>query len=139
MENLSQSKGDVGRLLDRHGIKPTRQRVAIAGVLFGRCGHFSADEVMAMANADGAGVSKATVYNTLRVLCGHGLVREVIADPTRIFYDANMTPHHHFYDVDSGQLTDIDASGVTVTGLPPLPSGAIAEGIEVVVRVRRAR
>jgi Fur family iron response transcriptional regulator len=60
----------------------------------------------------------------------------VIAGPGRVFYDPNTEPHHHFYDVDTGELTDIDARAIEVTGLPPLPAGAVAEGVDVIVRIR---
>jgi hypothetical protein len=80
---------------------------------------------------DGAGpVSKATVYNTLKLFVERKLIREVIAGPGRVFYDPNTEPHHHFYDVDTGELTDIDARAIEVTGLPPLPPGAVAEGVD---------
>ena len=72
-------------------------------------------------NAADRRVSKATVYNTLRLLTEKGVIREVIADPSRVFYDPNTSVHHHFYDVASGELTDIDAAQIQVTQLPPLP------------------
>ncbi len=65
-------------------------------------------------------------------------MRELIVDPSKVFYDPNTTPHHHFYDVDSGELTDIPADSVRVEGLPALPPGVVAEGVDVIVRTRRA-
>ncbi|MBI3547275.1 MAG: transcriptional repressor, partial [Gammaproteobacteria bacterium] len=100
------------------------------------CAHLSADEVFRLINADNQRVSKATVYNTLGLLADKGVVREVIADPTRVFYDPNTTPHHHFFDVATGELTDISADQIHVTGLPPLPAGAKLEGVDVIVRLR---
>jgi Fur family iron response transcriptional regulator len=79
------------------------------------------------------------VYNTLGLLAEKGLVREVIADPTKVFYDPNTAPHHHFYDVSTGELRDIDASQVQVSGLPPIPEGAVLEGVDVIVRYRHPR
>jgi len=64
------------------------------------------------------------------------LIREVIVDPNRVFYDPNTRPHYHLYDVRTGQLTDIDAKDVTVSGLPPPPPGVVTEGMDIVVRVR---
>jgi Fur family iron response transcriptional regulator len=90
-------------------------------------------------NARHAETSKATVYNTLKLFLERGLIRELIVDPDRVFYDPNTTPHHHFYDVVTGELTDIPAEGVRVEGLPPLPPGTVAEGVEVIVRTRPAR
>ncbi len=99
----------------------------------------SAEDVFQLVNADNRSVSKATVYNTLGLLAEKGVVRAVIADPSRIFYDPNTGPHHHFFDVTPGQLTDISANQVNVSGLPPLPAGAQLEGVEVIVRLRPAK
>jgi Fur family iron response transcriptional regulator len=133
------SDTDVVALLRSHGIHPTSQRVLIARVLFTRCTHLSAEDVYQLVNVDNRRVSKATVYNTLGLLADKGVVREVIADPTRIFYDPNTTPHHHFFDVTTGELTDISAEQIHVSGLPPLPNGAQLEGVDVIVRMRAAK
>ena len=133
------SDTDVVALLRSHGIHPTSQRVLIARVLFTRCTHLSAEDVYQLVNADNRRVSKATVYNTLGLLADKGVVREVIADPTRIFYDPNTAPHHHFFDVATGELTDISAEQIHVSGLPPLPNGAKLEGVDVIVRLRAAK
>ncbi len=92
-----------------------------------------------MVNTGNRPVSKATVYNTLGLLAEKGVVREVIADPTRIFYDPNTQPHHHFFDVVSGNLTDISADQIHVSNLPPLPPGAELEGVDVIVRLRSGK
>lgn len=127
---------DIGALLTRHGIHPTRQRVEIARVLFSSTGHLSADRVLALVNRRRPATSKATVYNTLKLFRDRGLIREVIANPNKVFYDRNTSAHHHFYDVDSGELTDIDARGVEISGLPPLPQGTVTEGVDIIVRIR---
>ena len=119
------------------GVMPTRQRLEIARVLFSSAGHLSADRIHALVNERRPATSKATVYNTLKLFLGRGLIRAVIADPNKVFYDANTTPHHHFYDVHTGELIDIAADSVAVTGLPPLPLGTVAEGVDIVVRIRR--
>jgi Fur family iron response transcriptional regulator len=64
------------------------------------------------------------------------LVREVIVDPSKVFYDPNTTPHHHFYDMVSGELTDIPVAALTVSGVPLLPEGMLVESIDVIVRIR---
>lgn len=135
---MHQSKSDteIGELLRHHGIHPTLQRVLITRLLFARATHLSAEDVFRLVNTEGRRVSKATVYNTLGLLAEKGVVREVIADPNRVFYDPNTRPHHHFFDVETGQLTDISADQIQVTGLPPLPVGAQLEGVEVIVRLR---
>ena len=125
-------------MLKRHDILPTQQRLMIARVLFDRRRHFSADQVMNLVNEGKDHVSKATVYNTLGLFARNGLVREVIVDPTRVFYDPNTSNHHHFYNIDTGELTDIDASSLDVNDLPALPAGTVAAGVDVIIRVRNA-
>lgn len=130
------SQTDIAGFLQRHGIYPTSQRVIITRLLFEKCTHLSAEDVFRLVNEDNRHVSKATVYNTLGLLAKKGVVREVIADPTRIFYDPNTQPHHHFFDVTTGELTDISADQIHVSSLPPLPSGARLEGVDVIIRLR---
>ena len=126
----------VAERLRAHGISPTHQRIEVAYVLLERCAHLSADRILALVNARHAEVSKATVYNALRLFLEKGLIRELIVDPAKVFYDPNTAPHHHFYDVVTGELTDIPGDGVRVEGLPPLPPGTVTEGIDVIVRTR---
>jgi Fur family iron response transcriptional regulator len=132
------SEGEIGALLRERDIQATAQRVLITRVLFNRWTHMSADDVYQIVNAEDRQVSKATVYNTLGLLTEKGVIREVIADPSKIFYDPNTAPHHHFFHVDSGELTDIEGDAVEVNGLPPLPQGARLEGVDVIVRLRSA-
>jgi Fur family iron response transcriptional regulator len=138
MNMMPQPKPDmeIAELLRSRDIHPTTQRVIITRLLFDKCTHLSAEDVFRLVNADDRHVSKATVYNTLGLLAKKGVVREVIADPTRIFYDPNTQPHHHFFDVATGELTDISADQIQVSSLPPLPSGARLEGVDVIVRLR---
>jgi len=130
------SDAEIVELLRSHDIYPTTQRVIITRLLFEKCAHLSAEDVFRLVNTDNRHVSKATVYNTLGLLAGKGVVREVIADPTRIFYDPNTQPHHHFFDVATGELTDISADQIHVSSLPPLPPGVRLEGVDVIVRLR---
>ncbi len=130
---------DVASLLRQHGIQPTAQRTQITRLLRERCTHLSAEDVFKLVNAEQQQVSKATVYNTLGLLAEKGVIREVLADPTRIFYDPNTAPHHHFFDVTTGELKDIDADQIQVMGLPPLPAGTQLEGVDVIVRLRQAK
>jgi Fur family iron response transcriptional regulator len=126
----------VAALLRSHGIAPTHQRIEIAHVLFERREHLSADQILALVNTRHAETSKATVYNTLRLFFDKKLIRELIVDPSRVFYDPNTSPHHHFYDVVSGKLTDIPVEAVKIDGLPPLPPGTVADGVDVIIRTR---
>jgi Fur family iron response transcriptional regulator len=124
--------------LRAHGITPTHQRMQIAHVLFTRCEHLSADQVLACVNQRHAETSKATVYNTLNLFVEKRLIREVIVDPARVFYDPNVTPHHHFYNIDNGELSDIHEADIEVARLPALPSGMVTEGVDIIVRIRAA-
>jgi Fur family iron response transcriptional regulator len=136
MEAKTYTRESLPALLRAHGISPTHQRIEIAHAILSRGEHVSADRILALANDRATETSKATVYNTLKLFVEHKLIREVIADPGKVFYDPNTEPHHHFYNIDSGELTDIDAREIRVSGLPPLPQGATAEGIDVIVRIR---
>lgn len=136
MKTTGANRENMVELLRDHTITPTRQRVEIAHALFSRCEHLSADRILAIVNERACRTSKATVYNTLKLFLERKLIREVIVDPSRVFYDPNTAPHHHFYNVDTGELTDIDEADVRISGLPPLPQGLHVEGIDVIVRIR---
>lgn len=135
-DTLEAEVENLETLMRERGITPTQQRLEIAAVLLMRPQHLSADQVMALANRKGAAVSKATVYNTLKLFAAKGLVREVIVDPTKVFYDSTTAPHYHIYNVDTGTLVDVNSDLVAVQGLPELPNGTVADGIDVIVRVR---
>ena len=123
-------------ILRRHDINPTHQRIEIALALFARGEHLSADQILAIVNDRHSETSKATVYNTLNLFLEKKLIREVIVDPNKVVYDPNTEPHHHLYNVDTGELTDIDASRIEVSGLPQLPDGMVTDGVDIIVRVR---
>ena len=128
---------DVIQRLETHGVMRTPQRVEIGQVLFARPQHLSAERILETLRAMGSSVSKATVYNTLNLFAQKGLVRIVTVDPTRLYYDSTTSEHHHFYDADTGELIDIPAEEVEVSRLPQLPQGTVADGVQVVVRVKR--
>jgi Fur family iron response transcriptional regulator len=131
---------ELTELLRQRGISPTSQRLEIARLLFAHGDHVSAEAIFERVNADesfSGRVSKATVYNTLGLFADKGLIRQVIADPTRIFYDPNTEPHHHIYDVDSHTLIDVDESDMKIRGMPVLPDGTRLEGVDIIVRVSR--
>lgn len=130
------TKQEIVERLRAAEVNPTSQRVEVAHALYSAWAHMSADEIMAKVNAEYPVVSKATVYNTLGILVEHGLIREVIVEPGKVFYDPNTSAHHHFYNVDTGQLEDISADSIKLLGLPPLPTGATMERVDVVIRIR---
>lgn len=131
------SETEATERLAAFDILPTPQRVKIAQVLLVRDQHVSAEQVLERVNEVENCVSKATVYNTLGLFARKGILREVIVDPTRVFYDTNSCPHHHFYHVDTGELQDIMTDQLGLEGLPELPAGTVAEGVDIIVRVRR--
>ena len=132
----NRNRENIARLLRRHGITPTHQRIEIAYVLFKRREHLSADQILKWVNSRYAETSKATVYNTLKLFLERKLIRELVVDPAKVVYDPNTEPHHHLYDVVTGRLTDIPADNIRVVGLPALPPGTVAEGVDIIIRTR---
>jgi len=126
----------IKRMLIARGVRPTSQRVEIARVLLTEPQHLSADQVLARVNIHHPLVSKATVYNTLNLFARQGLIRQVIIDAGKVFYDSNTDVHHHFYNEDTGMLQDVDASMLKIDRLPELPEGTQETGIDVIVRIR---
>lgn len=119
------------------GLRPTRQRLGLATVLFEQgCRHVTAEALHAEAARAGVGVSLATVYNTLRAFTQAGLVRQVAVDGSRVYFDTNIGPHHHFFDEASGDLTDIAGEHIVIEGLPEAPEGSEVARVDVIVRVR---
>jgi len=134
----ARSRHDIAGLLRAHGVMPTHQRLEIAQVMLSREQHLSADQVLALVNALNAETSKATVYNTLKLFVEKRLVRELIVDPNKVFYDSNTGDHHHFYNVVSGRLTDIPAESIRLPDLPTPPAGMVADGVDIIIRTRPA-
>ena len=129
------SRKDVVKLLAKHGITPTQQRILIAQEMLHKHQHLSADQVLQRVNAHSNTVSKDTVYNTLGLFTEKGMIKEVIVDSSKVFYDSNTKPHHHFYDVDTGSLHDICSENLAIEGLPEPPSAMTIKDIDVIVRV----
>lgn len=128
-------RSQVVKLLQQHDITPTRQRIEIAGYLFQRPQHLSAENILEGVNAEGNRVSRATVYNTMGLFTNKGLVREVLIDRERVFYDTNRSNHHHVYDVDSGELHDVMQSDIEIATMPKLPDGARIVDTNVIFRI----
>ncbi len=121
------------------GIQPTSQRQQIAAVLLATDQHVSADQLLATLRERGARVSKATLYNTLRLFATHGLVRELMVDGARVWFDSNVTPHYHFQDEATGGLSDIAIDEVAFGRLPSPPEGMEIAGVDLVIRLRPRR
>jgi len=133
------ARSDILETLQRHGILSTPQRLQIAEVLLAKPQHLSAEQIIEKLRQSGSDVSKATVYNTLNLFRERGLIRELSVDPKRRFYDSRSGLHHHFFNVDTGELIDIDKSAVSFQYLPELPEDTLGDGVEVLIRVRNAR
>ena len=127
---------EIVRILINLGISPTPQRIEIATALLSKPQHLSAEQVLQIVNQINKVVSKATVYNTLGLFARKGLVREVVVDPNKVFYDSNTDHHHHFYNVITGELTDVDAMHLDIPKLPNPPQGTAYEGINIILRIR---
>jgi len=119
------------------GILSTPQRIEIADIFLEKPQHLSADQIIERLRESGSRVSKATVYNTLNLFSDRGLLRECVVDPERRFYDSRTSPHHHFYNVETGELTDIPADSVRFEALPDMPADSRLESVDVVIKVRR--
>lgn len=126
--------------LARGGLRPTRQRLALAALLVGdgEDRHVTAESLFALAQTAGERVSLATVYNTLRAFCEAGLMNEVVVDGSKSYFDTRMDDHPHFYWEDTGRLTDAPAEELRIAGLPEAPAGMQVARVDVVIRLRRA-
>lgn len=138
--NAMQSRAQHGHLpplLQAAGIRPTRQRLALAAVLFdGMPKHMTAEQVHAAIRKTKARVSLATIYNALHQFTAVGLLREVLVDSNRVYFDTNVDRHHHFFDEKTGRLEDIPASAVRIARLPKVPSGRRLDRVDVIIRLR---
>lgn len=118
------------------GLRPTRQRLALAKLLF-ECSdrHISAEQLHGEAIANNIRVSLATVYNTLHQFTSAGMLREIVVDAGRSYFDTNTSNHHHFFYERSGRLEDIPAHMVAVSKVPEAPDGTVIRRVDVIVRV----
>ena len=128
------------RVLDRlkkAGLRPTRQRLALAKLLLeNEHRHLTAEELFHEAREHGIHVSLATVYNTLHQFTSAGLLREVVVDMGQSYFDTNTSHHHHFFDEATGKLSDIPEDHIEISRLPVPPSGQEIDRVEVIVRLR---
>ncbi|MCR9125702.1 MAG: transcriptional repressor [Rhodobacteraceae bacterium] len=121
------------------GLRPTRQRAALAELLVGdgRHRHVTAESLFEAAKSRDVAVSLATVYNTLRAFCDAGLLNEVTVDGSKSYFDTNTHDHPHFYWEEDGHLTDAPSDQLVITRLPDAPAGAEIASVDVVIRLRR--
>lgn len=131
-------EADLAERLRLAGLRPTRQRLSLAAILFGPGDrHVSAESLHQEALSAKINVSLATVYNTLNQFKAAGLLREVAFEGDRTFFDTNTSNHFHYYLEDSDSLVDIEAENLEVRGLPPLPHGTEIDRVDIIVRLRK--
>jgi Fur family iron response transcriptional regulator len=130
------SRTEIQKKLRERGVMPTAQRIEVAELLLSRPQHLSADQIIEKLQRAGSRVSKATVYNSLKTFSETGLIKEINVDATRKYYDSTTDAHHHFYHVQTGELTDIPSDRIDIAGLPDLPEGTEQESVEVLIKVR---
>ena len=128
-------RSEVVTMLQYFKISPTRQRVEIAEFLFQRPQHLSAEKILDGVISEGKRVSRATVYNTMGLFSSKGVVREILIDRERVFYDSNTQVHQHLYNVDTGELTDIYDAEVDMVSAPELPEGLKIVDTDIVFKV----
>ncbi len=122
------------------GLRPTRQRLGLAKLLFAAGDrHVTAEDLHAEAQAGHIRVSLATVYNTLHQFTAAGLLREVMVEPGRSYFDTNIADHHHFFVEGEGRLMDIPQEAIELAKLPPAPQGTRVSRVDVVVRIDSVR
>src|SRR3954463_6557035 len=136
--NVPSRRPCLTAVLRMAGLRPTRQRVALAEILFGgEHRHVSAEQLLDEAGAAKVNVSLATIYNTLHQFRAAGLLREVAVDAARSYFDTDTSDHHHFYLEDEQRVIDIPATAVEFKTLPQAPHGMVMSHVDVVIRVRK--
>lgn len=131
---------ELREVLRRSGLRPTRQRIALAELLYDRGNrHISAEGLHEEAMARNVPVSLATVYNTLHQFTDAGLLREVAVDGSKTYFDTNTTHHHHFFVEDDDIVIDIPHDKIGMGRVPDPPEGYEISRVDVVVRLRRMR
>ncbi len=136
-KNVERPYKQVLKRLRSAGLRPTRQRMALAKMLFeGRDRHVTAEILHAEAQAQSIRVSLATVYNTLHQFTTAGLLREIVVDSQRSYFDTNITDHHHFFFEGTNRLDDIPGDEVVVSAMPAPPAGTKVKRVDIVVRLQ---
>jgi Fur family iron response transcriptional regulator len=130
---------DLHEKLRAAGLRATRQRLDLAGLLFAHGNrHVTAEHLSEEALRSGVSVSIATIYNTLNQFCDVGILRAVQVDSSKTYFDTNTSPHQHFYCEQTDELIDIDGWNIDVNKLPKTPDGTQISNIDVVVRITAA-
>jgi len=137
--HLRTMKESAFKTLSSLNIKPTSQRVDIAEIMFCKDQHLSAEDIITILNNSDSSISRATVYNTLNLFAEKGLVRRVVIGSSKIYYDSKTTPHSHYYNVDTGEISDFEFEDVKISPLPELPEHTVQDSVDVIVRVKNSK
>lgn len=138
LAEVAAGSNSISDFLAENRIKPTRQRVAIATHMFEREQHLSADAILERVNEDSTttNVSKATVYNTLKLFVKEGILKMVALDPQRILFDTNINQHHHVLNLDNGQIRDIQPVTINLSQIEGLPKDENVSDVDLIIKVR---
>lgn len=125
--------------LTQAGLRPTKQRMALAQLLVGdgQHRHITAESLFALVRKSGDSVSLATVYNTLKVFCNAGLLREITVNGAKSYFDTNTSNHPHFFWEETEELSDAPSESLEISRLPEAPEGAEIAKVDVVIRLRK--
>ncbi len=133
----SMNDATAERRLRRHGLRPTRQRIALADLLFAKGDrHLTVEELHEEAVEAGVPVSLATVYNTLHQFTEAGMIRVLAVESAKTYFDTNVSDHHHFFVEGRNEVLDIPVSNITIGNLPEAPDGMEIAHVDVVIRLR---
>jgi Fur family iron response transcriptional regulator len=131
---------DIVRLVRKAGLRPTRQRLSLASQLFlNGDRHVTAEQLHSESLDQGFSVSLATVYNTLHQFTTAGLLRELVVDAGRSYFDTNSSAHHHLYCEDTGKLSDIPGDNAAIENFLELPDGTEVSRIDIIIRVKNSK
>ena len=133
------NKRSAFKALSSLDIKPTSQRIDIANIIFCKAQHLSAEDIIVALNKNGNTISRATVYNTLNLFTQKGLVQRVVIDSSKVYYDSKTTQHSHYYNIDTGEISDFEFENVKISPLPELPENTLQDGIDIVVRIKSSK
>jgi len=133
------NKRSAFKALSSLDIKPTSQRIDIANIIFCKDQHLSAEDIIVALNKNGSTISRATVYNTLNLFAQKGLVQRVVIDSSKVYYDSKTTQHSHYYNIDTGEISDFEFENVKISPLPELPENTLQDGIDIVVRIKSSK
>jgi len=133
--------GNLPGILRAHGLRPTKQRLALAQIIFGRGHrHIAAEDVHKEAVHNGLNLSLATVYNNLHCFHEAGLLRIIIGEGSKRWFDTDLSDHHHFYLEETRQIIDVPAGengAPIISNVPPPPSGMEIAQIDLMIKLRR--